>query len=93
MVEKIKGFFLKHDKAVAGTVVASSVLPSVGFMASGDIPDLTPIMSALTSALTVDSLISMIASVIGYAMPFVLMWFGYRFLKRAFTKAVMAGRL
>lgn len=57
------------------------------------IPDLTPIMTALTSSITADTLVSIIASVIGYAMPFVLMWFGYRFLKRAFTKAVMAGRL
>jgi len=57
------------------------------------LPDLTPIMDALTEAITAADLVSIIASVIGYAMPFVLMWFGYRFLKRAFTKAVMAGRL
>lgn len=57
------------------------------------LPDLTPIMNALTEAITAADLVSIIASVIGYAMPFVLMWFGYRFLKRAFTKAVMAGRL
>lgn len=57
------------------------------------IPDLTPIMDALTEALTPANLVAMIASVIGYAMPFVLMWFGYRFLRRAFTKAVMSGRL
>ena len=93
MVEKIKAFFCKHGKVVGAVAVAGSVLPTTGFMASGDIPDLTPIMTALTAALTVDSLISLIASVIGYAMPFVLMWFGFRFLKRAFTKAVMAGRL
>ncbi|MBO5141606.1 MAG: hypothetical protein J6C46_01175 [Clostridia bacterium] len=57
------------------------------------LPDLSPIMDALTEAITAADLVSIIASVIGYAMPFVLMWFGYRFLKRAFTKAVMAGRL
>lgn len=57
------------------------------------LPNLTPITEALTSAITADTLVGIIASVIGYAMPFVLMWFGFRFLKRAFTKAVMAGRL
>lgn len=61
--------------------------------ASSALPNLTPIMEALTEAITADTLVGIIASVIGYAMPFVLMWFGYRFLKRAFTKAVMAGRL
>ena len=93
MVEKIKNLLAKHGKVVGSAAVVGSVLPATGFCASGDIPDLTPIMSALTESLTVTSLISMIASVIGYAMPFILMWFGYRFLKRAFTKAVMAGRL
>lgn len=63
-------------------------------MESGSsLPDLKPIMDALTKAITAADLVNIIASVIGYAMPFVLMWFGYRFLKRAFTKAVMAGRL
>lgn len=66
-------------------------------MGSGEaavaLPNLAPIMEALTRSITADTLVGIIASVIGYAMPFVLMWFGYRFLKKAFTKAVMAGRL
>ena len=93
MVEKIKASLLKHGKKVAVVATGVTAVASTGYCASGDIPDLTPIMTALTSAITPASLISMIASVIGYAMPFVLMWFGYRFLKRTFTKAVLAGRL
>lgn len=65
----------------------------MGDAAVSAIPDLTPIMDALTTAITAETLVGIIASVIGYAMPFVLMWFGFRFLKKAFTKAVMAGRL
>lgn len=65
----------------------------MGDTTTSALPDLSPIMDALTEAITAADLVSIIASVIGYAMPFVLMWFGYRFLKRAFTKAVMAGRL
>lgn len=93
MVEKIKACLLKHGKKVAVVATGVTAITTTGYCASGDIPDLTPIMTALTDAITPTSIVAMIASVIGYAMPFVLMWFGYRFLKRAFTKAVLAGRL
>ena len=99
MVEKVKNFFSsKAGKITTASLVGTNVLAVATAFAEGEgatstIPDLSTITSALTSSLTVESLVSMIASVIGFAMPYVLMWFGYRFLKRAFTKAVMAGRL
>ena len=98
-MEKVKNFFLKNKKKVALVMMVLTLclaMSSFYFASSGgadQLPDLEPITTALTKAITVDSLIGIIASLIGYSMPFVLMWFAYRFLKRAYVKAVMAGRL
>ena len=98
-MKKLKDF-LKNKKAMAltcavvlclamGTMCFASDAGSTG----SKVPDLSPITTALTTAFTADTIISIIASVIGYSMPFFLMWFAYRFLKRAYVKAVTSGRL
>lgn len=94
-MKKIKELF-KNKKAMLlmCTVVLCLAMGTICFAGeSGSVPDLTPITTALTTAFTADTIISIIASVIGYSMPFFLMWFAYRFLKRAYVKAVTAGRL
>lgn len=96
-MKKIKELF-KNKKAMTlmCTVVlclAMGTMCFAGETGSSSVPDLTPITTALTTAFTADTIISIIASVIGYSMPFFLMWFAYRFLKRAYVKAVTAGRL
>lgn len=96
-MKKIKELF-KNKKAMTlmFTVVLCLAMGTMCFAGEGgssSVPDLTPITTALTTAFTADTIISIIASVIGYSMPFFLMWFAYRFLKRAYVKAVTAGRL
>lgn len=53
----------------------------------------TPINTALTSAVTPAQIITIIASVIGVGMTFVLMWFGVRKLVSIFKKAVTKGKI
>lgn len=98
-MNKLKELF-RNKKAMALTcaVVLCLAMGTMCFAGDGDtpstgVPDLSPITTALTTAFTADTIISIIASVIGYSMPFFLMWFAYRFLKRAYVKAVTAGRL
>ena len=98
-MSKLSNFFIRNKKKVAlimATLTLCLVMGTMCFASEGgadSLPDLTPITTALTKAITIDSLIKIIANLIGYSMPFVLMWFAYRFLKRAYVKAVMAGRL
>ena len=95
---KVKQFLAKNKKKVVmlmTVMMLTLAMSSLCFATegAGATPDLTPITGALTEAITPDAIVDIIASLIGYSMPFVLMWFAYRFLKRAFIKAVMAGRL
>lgn len=53
----------------------------------------TPISTALTTAVTPAQIITIIASVIGVGMTFVLMWFGVRKLVSIFRKAVTKGKI
>ena len=52
---------------------------------------LKPIIDALTAAITPADVISLFAQVVTIALPFVLTWFGCRFLYKTFKRAI-AGR-
>lgn len=55
--------------------------------------DFSAITSALTTAVTPAQIITIIASIIGVGMTFVLMWFGVRKLVSIFRKAVTKGKI
>lgn len=59
---------------------------------SGDF-DFTPIVTSLNNVITPGQLITIIAGTIGVGATFVLMWFGVRKLKAAFTKGFSKGKL
>lgn len=59
-------------------------------MLSGDM-NLTPVIQALTSTITTTDVIALFAQVVKIALPFILVWFGCRFLYRTFKRAI-AGR-
>ena len=59
---------------------------------SGDL-DFSVIINALTSAVTPADILSIIAETITIGIPFVLAWFGFRFLWRKFRGAVTKGRM
>lgn len=52
-----------------------------------------PLMTALTASITPAQIISVLASIIGVGMTFVLMWFGARKLVSIFKKAVTKGKI
>ena len=55
--------------------------------------DLSPVTTALTSAITPAQIITLLGSIIAYGIPFVLMWFGVRKVIKIFRAAVMGGRI
>lgn len=55
--------------------------------------DFTPIISALTTAVTPANIISLVASIVAFGIPFVFMWFGMRKVIKIFKSAVMGGRI
>lgn len=55
--------------------------------------DFAPIITALTSAVTPGQIISLIASVVAFGIPFVFMWFGVRKVIKIFRNAVMGGSI
>lgn len=55
--------------------------------------DFSPIITALTTAVTPTQIITIIAGIIGVGMTFVLMWFGVRKLVSIFRKAVTKGKI
>ena len=57
------------------------------------IPDLSGFITAMTGSLTPASLVSVLATIVGVGMGFVLMWFGVRKAKSMFEAAVFRGRL
>ena len=55
--------------------------------------DFSAFITALTTAITPAQILSVLASVIGVGVTFVLMWMGVRKAIGAFTSAVTSGRL
>ncbi len=55
--------------------------------------DLSPVITALTSAITPAQIVGLLASIIGFGLPFVLMWFGVRKVIKIFKSAVMKGKI
>ena len=55
--------------------------------------DLTAFLNALTSSITPEQILTILASVIGVGMAFVLMWFGVRKAVKLFTGAMSKGRI
>lgn len=54
---------------------------------------LEPLSTALTSSITPGQIVTVLASIIGVGMTFVLMWFGVRKLISIFRKAVTKGKI
>lgn len=55
--------------------------------------DLSPVTTALTTAITPAQIIGLLASIVGFGLPFVLMWFGVRKVIKIFKSAVMKGKI
>lgn len=55
--------------------------------------DFSPVITALTSAVTPAQIIALLASVIAFGIPFVFMWFGIRKVIKIFRSAVMGGSI
>lgn len=55
--------------------------------------DFSQLISSLTGSITPAQLLTILASIIGVGMTFVLMWFGVRKLIKIFTTALHQGRL
>lgn len=55
--------------------------------------DFSPIVTALTSAVTPAQIITLVASIVAFGIPFVFMWFGMRKVIKIFRSAVMGGRI
>lgn len=55
--------------------------------------DFSPVITALTEAVTPAQIISLLASVIAFGIPFVFMWFGIRKVIKIFRSAVMGGSI
>ena len=55
--------------------------------------DLSAFLTALTSSITPTEILTILASVIGVGMSFVLMWFGVRKAVRLFTGAMSRGKI
>ena len=60
---------------------------------SGATIDLTGFITALTGSITPAQILTILASVIGVGMSFVLMWFGVRKAVKLFTNAMARGRI
>ena len=52
-----------------------------------------PLMDSLVASITPGQIITVLASIIGVGMTFVLMWFGARKLVSIFKKAVTKGKI
>ena len=55
--------------------------------------DFSPIVTALTSAVTPAQIITLVASIVAFGIPFVFMWIGMRKVIKIFRSAVMGGRI
>ena len=52
-----------------------------------------PLATSITGSITPADLITVLASIVGIGMAFVLMWFGARKIKQIFTNAVTKGKI
>lgn len=52
-----------------------------------------PLQTALVASITPAQIVTVLASIIGVGMGFVLMWFGVRKLVSIFKKAVTKGKI
>lgn len=52
-----------------------------------------PLKTALVASITPGQIVTILASIIGVGMTFVLMWFGVRKLISIFRKAVTKGKI
>lgn len=61
---------------------------------SGDMGSvsLTPVVTALQSAITPENIVSFFATGVTVALPLILTWFGARWIYKRFTNAVKGGR-
>ena len=55
--------------------------------------DFDPVITALTGAVTPTQIITLVASIVAFGIPFVFMWFGMRKVIKIFRSAVMGGRI
>lgn len=55
--------------------------------------DFGPIITALTNSVTPANIITLVASIVAFGIPFVFMWFGMRKVIKIFRSAVMGGRI
>lgn len=55
--------------------------------------DFSPVITALTTAVTPGQIITLVASIVAFGIPFVFMWFGMRKVVKIFRSAVMGGRI
>ena len=55
--------------------------------------DFSPIIDALTSAITPAQIIQLLSTIIAFGLPFVMMWFGLRKVIKIFRAAVMGGHI
>ena len=55
--------------------------------------DFSPIITALTSAVTPADIITLVAAIVAFGIPFVFMWFGMRKVIKIFKSAVMGGHI
>lgn len=55
--------------------------------------DFSPVITALTSAVTPTQIITLLASLIAFGIVYVFMWFGIRKVVKIFRSAVMGGRI
>ena len=55
--------------------------------------DFSPVITALTSSVTPANIITLLASVFAFGIPFVFMWFGIRKVIKIFRNAVMGGSI
>ena len=102
MFKRIQKFLNRHKKALVSLAVVSSIL-CFGAMCFADegatggsvasTLDFSGITTALTSSVTPADILAIIAKVIGYCIPFVLAWFGFRFLWSKFRGAVTRGKM
>lgn len=54
---------------------------------------ISTVLTQFTNNLTLANIGTLIATALGFALPFVLFWFGYRFLTRKATGAFKKGRM
>ena len=55
--------------------------------------DFSPVITALTSSFIFTQILSLIASIVAFGIPFVMMWFGVRKVIKIFKAAVMKGKI